>query len=530
MTVPELVTRLAERQLIKPSRRKDLATAVKYLSRAYQVPPEGLADLATIEATYRETLRAYLASLTPPKSPHVIRNAVDNIGHVFTQARAAGLLAATPPPPKTDGRHRGVHDALRRAQETSPYRAINPARLRRYFVPEAQWPAEIRERWQAYATSIRGRVRDTTLYTYERTFTQYLSYSLNPVDQTGQPLHADPPITRWDDLFDPARLQRFTAWHTARMEASSRTRTAWEAAKLITMIAKETNHPAYARLSAWMNATKARPAPMHNKRSRMHSFSTAELERVALAMLAESRQPFSKDYALYHKDRPRHRGMRRALLHQLSLILRLLWRTGLRQRNIREMRWDRNLYQDGTGEWRLRFVGKELKIAQRRGEVNIYDPPFPADLVDHLEEFRETFRPCLMNAATDPHVFLTFWGKPYTQRGLRLQLAAHVYLRTGKRFYPHLARSIWADEWMHQGGDPDTAAALLNDSLQTVLTYYRKLKTQDLFLRAQQYNAQVTERHTSSSHGHGSGYPGDTKPSSAVWPGKASGGSLRALP
>src|SRR4029434_698968 len=107
-------------------------------------------------------------------------------------------------------------------------------------------------------------------------------------------------------------------------------------------------------------------------------------------------------------------------------------------------------------------------MPEGRGEVNVYDPPFPPDLVPHLEEFREKFRPNLKNADTDPHVFLTFWGKPYGQKGLRSQLAVHVDPRTGKRFYPHLARSIWADEWMHQGGDPDTAAAVLNDSLQTV--------------------------------------------------------------
>jgi hypothetical protein len=159
-------------------------------------------------------------------------------------------------------------------------------------------------------------------------------------------------------------------------------------------------------------------------------------------------------------------------------------------------------YQDEHGQWRLLFVGKQLKIAERRGEVNVYDPPFPPDLVPHLEEFREQFRPKLKNAETDPHVFLTFWGKPYGQKGLRSQLAAHVYLRTGKRFYPHLTRSIWADEWMHQGGDPDTAAAVLNDSLQTVLTYYRKLKTQDLFERAQQYNAKVTDRQASPNGHH----------------------------
>jgi hypothetical protein len=493
MTIPEVVALLCERHLIKPSRQKDIKTAVnRYLARAYQTTPNQLSDLALIEATYKERLHTYFASLTPLKSPHIVRNTLDNIGHVLSQARATGIL--TPIPAPAQGPRRILRDALRDAQRSSPYRVTNASHLPPYFVPQAQWPAEIMERWIAYTKTRQDKVRPTTLYTYERTFTQYLSYCLNPVDLTGQPLHTYPSIHGWDALFDPVQLDRFTSWHTARVKAPGRTRTGWEAAKLITMIAKQTQHPAYDRLHTWLNEQKSRPAPMHNKRSRMHTFAPDELERVALAMLEESRRPFSKDYDLYHRNRNYHKGMRRALLHQLSLILRLIWRTGLRQRNIREMEWDKNLYLDEQGQWRLLFVGKQLKIAERRGETNVYDPPFPVDLVPHLEEFREKFRPCLRNAATDPHVFLTFWGKPYTQKGLRLQLFTHVYARTGKRFFPHLARTIWADDWMHHGGDPDTVAAVLNDNLATVIKHYRTLKTQDLFARAQSYNEQVTQR------------------------------------
>jgi hypothetical protein len=123
MTLPELVARLCERQRIKPSRHKDLKTAVRYLAAALQTTPDHLTDLATIETTYRDRLRTYLGSLTPPKSAHIVRNTLDNLSHVFRHAHAAGLLAPVLKSPTV--RTRGVMRSAQEARATSPYRATN---------------------------------------------------------------------------------------------------------------------------------------------------------------------------------------------------------------------------------------------------------------------------------------------------------------------------------------------------------------------------------------------------------------------
>jgi len=76
------------------------------------------------------------------------------------------------------------------------------------------------------------------------------------------------------------------------------------------------------------------------------------------------------------------------------------------------MRLGRNLYQDAQGIWQLRFQGDELKIRERGGRINTFPPPFPPDLVEHLEEFLQQHRHRLPNAETSQHVFLTRTGRP----------------------------------------------------------------------------------------------------------------------
>jgi hypothetical protein len=57
----------------------------------------------------------------------------------------------------------------------------------------------------------------------------------------------------------------------------------------------------------------------------------------------------------------------------VSLLLRFLVRRPLRQRNLRDMQWHRNLYHDHEGLWRIRFSGQELKVDRRDGGVNRYE-------------------------------------------------------------------------------------------------------------------------------------------------------------
>ena len=42
-------------------------------------------------------------------------------------------------------------------------------------------------------------------------------------------------------------------------------------------------------------------------------------------------------------------------------------------------------------------------------------------------------------------------------------------MRTGKRFYPHIVRTMWATEYLKETQDFQTAATMLGDQLRTVI-------------------------------------------------------------
>jgi site-specific recombinase XerD len=158
----------------------------------------------------------------------------------------------------------------------------------------------------------------------------------------------------------------------------------------------------------------------------------------------------------------------------------LLWTyIPYRQRNMREMRLGENLYKDSQGHWRIRFQGEQLKIARKRGQNNIYDLQFPPTLVPVLEEYLVTWRPILLNRASDPekehHIFLTQRGTLYTRWSLRGTTHRIVYRYTGKHWHPHIIRTVWATEWISNGGDMLKAARMLNDRLETVVANYSHL-------------------------------------------------------
>ena len=75
-----------------------------------------------------------------------------------------------------------------------------------------------------------------------------------------------------------------------------------------------------------------------------------------------------------------------ALRAQRSLYIRLLVYRPLRNRNLREMKINENLYHDGK-EWIIEFQGIELKVGRRNGSTNVYRLSWPAELVSQLEEF-----------------------------------------------------------------------------------------------------------------------------------------------
>jgi hypothetical protein len=165
----------------------------------------------------------------------------------------------------------------------------------------------------------------------------------------------------------------------------------------------------------------------------------------------------------------------------MALILRLLVRVPLRQRNIRSMELGRNLYQD-QGEWHLSFTGEELKIGHRRGRPNAFNVNLSThcpDLIPHLDEYLQIFRPRHIHADVSRYVFLTQQGRAYPDGTIASELKAHVYHYTQRRFYPHLIRTIWTTECIRKTRNYALAARMLNDDVHTVWINYHELIEED---------------------------------------------------
>jgi len=180
----------------------------------------------------------------------------------------------------------------------------------------------------------------------------------------------------------------------------------------------------------------------------------------------------------------------RALECQHALMLRLLVRTPLRSRNLREIQLDTNLYKDPDGSWHLYFSGSELKIGTRNGRTNEYHvnlTEYCPDLLPHLEEFRTIYRPRIPQTETSPLLFRTHHGNPYNAQAVRQELSAVVLRRSNKLFYPHLIRTIWASEYISKTNDYEGAAALLGDTVQMVLKRYYELQEKTAQARASQF-------------------------------------------
>jgi site-specific recombinase XerD len=144
------------------------------------------------------------------------------------------------------------------------------------------------------------------------------------------------------------------------------------------------------------------------------------------------------------------------------------------------MKLDQNLYRTPEGQWRIRFVSEEMKIAARRGQPNVFDLPFPPTLVSTLETYLTTWRPVSTRSAETSEVFLNQYGRPFNRGTLYTNIRGHIYRFTGKRWHPHMIRTVWATEWIKSSGDFMTAAIMLNDRLETVIQNYSHLREENV--------------------------------------------------
>jgi len=217
--------------------------------------------------------------------------------------------------------------------------------------------------------------------------------------------------------------------------------------------------------------------------------SLAQLEEVGLSLYPYNARRVH-DYPLILKPwYKRHdSGVRQAYYVEFSLIIRLLIRLPMRQRCIREMSLDKNLYQDHRGVWQIRFVGMELKVATRRGQPNRYEFPFPADLVPLLEEWLKDWRPKVARA-DDTHVFMNTQGNPFTKgRDVSDMIARTSYRFTGIGITAHLIRDVWATEYLEANpGDVSGAARRLGNTEQMIWLHYAHLLKQNVDARAEAF-------------------------------------------
>jgi integrase len=171
----------------------------------------------------------------------------------------------------------------------------------------------------------------------------------------------------------------------------------------------------------------------------------------------------------------------------LSLIIRLLCRVPLRQRNIREMRLKHNLFQDHAGCWRIRFRGTELKVARKMGALNVYECAWPEDLISELEEYLTIWRPHLAPDGED-HVFLNSNGRIWSDTHLCNRIAIATKRFIGVGVTPHMFRDIWATEYLKQyPGDAAAVAKRLGNTIEMVYRHYAHLLDGDADTRASQF-------------------------------------------
>jgi hypothetical protein len=477
MNALDLVQRLRDQGLIRPTRVKDFKTSLQKLADACQVPLAEL-DLSAVATTYQDTLRTYFDTCSPTPSVYTQRNTFQNLGQIYRLVQPAA-----PPVRKRGGQapltRLGYRAARKAMKDTSPYKAYynHPP----YQAPIDQWPAEIVQQWERYKTSLAFEVKEKTLMTLDDMFSAYVGFNLT-VER--------PPIERWDQVFESDRLLRFVAWHAKRVSSRSKqvVRTTELGVRLMDMIATLAGRQDRPGAVALRHLQRKLPKPprMHRTLRPEHHFTLQELDAVGRQLMEEAKNPVRT------QGRVKYHGLRAAIAYQNGLLVRLWIRVPMRSRSMREMDIDGRLYRDERGRWRLNYRGDQLKVNEVDGDMNIFTVPWPEDLTENLETYLREYRPRFPNASTSPYLFLNAEGRPFTQDGIWERFSVAIYQSTQKRIWPHLVRTIWADAYLDaHPGDWEGAAAMLNNTPQMVMKSYRRFRREQHLQKALDFNVKL---------------------------------------
>jgi hypothetical protein len=465
MTLHDLTDQLSPQFPV--SVQKDLKTAVRLLAHALNYAD---AKSCPVEACLHPLPHLYQVIEThltaQGKSAHTIRNTKNNLSRLFRLAEAQALFALMP-----------AKLTQRFKFNDMPLRKGTVPRQDGSHLPRRHWPPDVEEQFATFATwatdpfvpgrDAKWKKRQITVDVYQRTFEAYFGYlhhvlKIRPVQFT--------------HLFDFTRIEQFVLWHI-NDKWHRPTQVADNLVKFLHALASQ-YHPDPTLAASLRTLRKRMPPvrPLYNKSDAWVPLH--ELERVGVALW-----PSASPEALRRRASASDRisaGRRYAGRAATSLMLRLWVHIPYRQRNMREMKLDHNLYRTPEGQWRIRFAGEQLKIATKRGQSNVSDLPFPPTLVSALETYLTTWRPILAHIHNASEVFLTQVGTPLNPDSLRSNVQGQVYRFTGRRWHPHMIRTTWATEWIQSSGDFMTAAIMLNDRLETVIQNYSHLREENV--------------------------------------------------
>jgi Phage integrase family len=474
MPLQALLDQVIHRDVLKPSRIGPMRTAIKQYAAILGVPP------AACPPDVYHVPEARLARLIddhapPTLGPSGLRNLKNNLRFLFRTGVTLGLIPplremlqswqdtrklTTPHIP----RHEGIRRDPYRLHPLPPTLAADIAHYLGWcaspFAPDR--PSSIKKRPISQRNSYRA-------------LTQVAGFAVQ--------VHGFPPEDlTLRQLVEPAMVQAFVAWWIERRGAV--TRGIYITMGQLIVVARywlkeEALADELTRIKGYL------PPPEQVRDKRQHWLPLATLEAIG-----RSRYPLHAqrllDTAYARKIRARlddpqaHPELRgrplrgTAFYVGVSLILRLLVRLPLRQRNIREMRLGRNLIRLPDGTWRITFRGAELKIAQRHGREHQVTYAFPPDLQELLEEWLTVWRPRLVKPA-DTHVFVTGRGTPFTVGDLYTLICRTTWKFSGVAVNPHLIRDIWATEYIKSTRDVVGAAYMLGDTVEIVLQHYAHL-------------------------------------------------------
>ena len=478
MTLQELYYHVAP--YFSPSSQKDLKTAIKTLTLAlgYGTPESCPSSAYRLPLTQLyQLLEKYLRS--QQKGFHTIRNIKNNTSRMFRLAEQHQLftLPAPIPTPRFDPYHR------------PPRPGALVSRPDHSFLPYRHWPSSLQEAFTAFAHWATApvvphrpaalRKRQYTLDGYKTTFEAYFGYLTHIRHITD---------VRFDHLFIYDLLSDFVTWHINEKMGYTSVSIINHLKCFIALTNQYRPMPELRSQLTALRRTLPNPKPVYDKTDAWVSLE--DLYRIGLSIwpkitLKEIEQRRKKNGSVSKNNKKP--VVFEAMDAGFSLMLRLWTYIPYRQRNMREMRLTENLYKNPQGQWRIKFIGEQLKVSQRKGKTNILDLPFPNKLVPHLEIYLNTWRPILIANCPEPplHVFLNRYGKPHTRKALTRSTGQIVYRYTGKYWHPHIIRTVWTTEWIRNThGDFYTAAVMLNDTLETVIHNYAHLLEEDVAEKA----------------------------------------------